>query len=100
MYPWKRLSNNTLELALHVHPGAKCNAVSKVTPDALNMHIHAAPREGEANVATVKFVAEVFQVRKSQVVLVAGHKSRDKVVRLDVVLSDEELLQRVQQYID
>jgi hypothetical protein len=38
--------------------------------------------EGEANVACVNFMAKSFAVAKNQVSIIAGHKSRNKIVKI------------------
>lgn len=48
----------------------------------LHLAISAPPREGEANVAVARYVAEALGLKKSQVALHSGAKSREKVVRI------------------
>jgi uncharacterized protein (TIGR00251 family) len=50
--------------------------------DALKIRLAAAPVEGAANAALVGFLAEVFGVPQSQVVLKQGNKSRRKVIEI------------------
>lgn len=60
------------------------------------MSIDAVPRDGEANAAVVEYVAHALGLRRSQVSLKLGSKSREKVVLVDGLPADEILL-RVQQ---
>ena len=70
----------------HPHTNARPQESAITSSDGrLNLAIHAPPRDGEANEEVVRYVAEALGLRKSQVRLAAGHKSRDKVVALDEV---------------
>ncbi len=81
-------------LKLHVTPRGSRNEVTGWRGDVLCVKITAPPVDGAANAALVKFVADVLRVRKSQVQLVSGEKSREKTFRIEG-LSDSELRQRL-----
>ncbi|KFM27644.1 Trimethylguanosine synthase [Auxenochlorella protothecoides] len=79
--PYLRLvSPGVCTLALHVKPNAKDSAISSAD-GKLNVSIHAAPRDGEANSAITRYMAEVLGLRKAQVSLMVGSKSREKEVQ-------------------
>ncbi|NDG62464.1 MAG: DUF167 domain-containing protein [Planctomycetes bacterium] len=42
--------------------------------------VAAKPKKGEANDALLKFLAAFFDVHKSSVLIVSGHKNRNKVI--------------------
>lgn len=69
-------------LKLHVTPRGSRNEVSGWREDTLCVKITAPPVEGAANAAIVKFIADALGIRKSQVELVSGDKSREKTVRV------------------
>jgi len=48
----------------------------------LKAYVKAAPDKGKANKALVELVASVYGVRKSDVSVVAGHTSRNKVLEI------------------
>lgn len=52
---------------------------------ALVVAVTAPAVEGKANTAVVEALAEAFGVRRSQLRIVAGARSRDKVVEIDSV---------------
>lgn len=78
----------------HMHDGKKGAAVAvRVTPrasrneiveilsdDTVKIHLTAPPVEGEANAALLKFLAEVLDVPKSRLDIVAGATGRDKII--------------------
>ncbi len=73
---------NTL-LKLHVTPRSSKNEIIGWRDDVLCVKITAPPVEGAANSAIVKFIADALGVRKSQVELVSGEKSREKSLKVD-----------------
>ncbi|KAI8326357.1 DUF167-domain-containing protein [Martensiomyces pterosporus] len=81
-----------LFLNLFVKPGAQSSEVTGVEQDAVHLRIAAAPRDGEANKEAVDFVARTLKVPRSAVQLVAGHKSRNKVVQLPQGLTADHVL--------
>lgn len=81
-------------LKLHVTPRGSRNEVIGWREGVLYVKITAPPVEGAANAAIVKFIADTLKVRKSQVELVSGDKSREKTLRISG-LTDSEILARI-----
>ncbi len=69
-------------LRVRVQPGAGRSSVTGRHGDALGLKVAAPPIGGRANSQCVEFVADLLGVRKSQVEIVAGEKSRLKRVRV------------------
>ena len=69
-------------LRLHVTPRGSKNEIIGWREDVLCVKITAPPVEGAANSAIVKFIADALKIRKSQVELVSGEKSREKTVKI------------------
>lgn len=65
-----------------IQPRARRNAIAGVHGDALKIALTAPPVEGAANDACIAFLAKHFHVARSQVEIVAGHASRNKIIRL------------------
>ncbi|UKJ89518.2 inorganic diphosphatase [Theileria orientalis] len=78
-----------LILKVNVKPGAKQTQVVGEVEGLLSLQISAPPREGECNKALVEYVAELLGLRKGNVSLIHGHKSRDKVLSLSGITLDE-----------
>ncbi|KAL7266318.1 hypothetical protein RUND412_011138 [Rhizina undulata] len=72
-----------LRLQLHIKPNASKSRIVALADDRIEVAILEAAREGEANKGVVKFISEVLGTRKSDATIVAGLKSRDKVVLID-----------------
>jgi hypothetical protein len=76
-------------LQLHVTPRGSKNEVTGWRGDVLCVKITAPPVEGAANQAVVKFAADLLGIRKSQVELVSGEKSREKTLKITGLTVEE-----------
>ena len=76
--------------AVRVVPRASKNEIVGFHGDALKVRLAAPPVEGRANEALIAFLAHRLDVRKSQVEIVAGATSRQKIIRV-IGLSPQEL---------
>ncbi len=81
-------------LRIHVVPNAKIENVVGEHGGAIKIKLRAPAVAGKANAALVDFLAKRLKVPKLKIVLLRGHKSRDKLVRIDG-LSEEELRRRL-----
>jgi len=79
---------------VHVVPRASKNEIAGRMGDAIKVRLTAPPVEGKANKALVAFLAEQLGVRKSQVEIVAGETSRNKMVSV-LGLSPVEVEERL-----
>ena len=68
--------------AIRVQPRAARTAMSGTVGDALKVSLSAPPLDGRANVALVEFFSEILSVPRSTVQVVAGERSRNKIVRI------------------
>jgi len=70
---------------IHIVPrSAKCE-VAGVQGDALKLRITAPPVEGQANTECIRFLSDILGVRKKQVTILSGHKSKKKTVAIEGV---------------
>jgi uncharacterized protein (TIGR00251 family) len=67
-------------LALRVQPKAKRNAVLCEQAGALKVCVTAPPEDGRANEAVLALLREELGLQRSQVELLSGQTSRNKVV--------------------
>ncbi|XP_047498273.1 UPF0235 protein C15orf40 homolog isoform X2 [Penaeus chinensis] len=67
-------------LKIVAKPGAKESKVTDISCEGVGVQIGAPPMDGEANAELVKFLASTLGVRKSDVSLERGSKSRQKTV--------------------
>ncbi len=70
-------------IRIHVAPKSAKNEVAGIQGDAVKLKITAPPAEGQANAACIGFLSDLLGVRKKQVTIVSGHKSRKKTVAIE-----------------
>jgi hypothetical protein len=59
---------------------ASASGIAGLHDDAIRLRIAAPPVEGKANAAVVRFLAGLLEVRASDLRIVAGERSRTKIV--------------------
>ncbi len=79
-------------LKLYVQPRASRNEIAGLHNDALKLRLTTPPVDGKANKAVIAFLAKLFNLPKSSVVLKSGHQNRNKTVVVKG-LNEERLLQ-------
>jgi len=83
-----------LHLTIKVTPNAaKTAIVGLMENGVIKMKIKGAPEKGKANQELCRFLQDVFQVAKNDVILISGVASRLKQVK--VVGKDEEDLKKI-----
>jgi uncharacterized protein len=81
--------------SVRVQPRARRNAIIGELGDAIKLALTAPPVEGKANDACIGFFADVLQVPRSAVSIIAGQTSRNKVIRVTGITA-AQLRQRLQ----
>lgn len=93
--------SGNLQIKILAKPGAKQNGITDLSPDGCGVQIAAPPVEGEANTELVKFMAKVLALRKSDVQLDRGSKSRQKVILIaNGAISMERAMELLQKECD
>ena len=76
--PFFEWQDKNLLLKLHVQPRAKENVITGIHNEMLKLKIKSPPVDNKANKEIVSYLANEFNVTKSNVELVSGQTSRDK----------------------
>src|SRR5437667_10892816 len=85
----KRVAGPHITLSLRVQPRASRSAVAGWTGDILNIRLTEPPVEGAANAACLKFLADLLDLPQSQLEILRGERSRNKVIRIIGLTQDE-----------
>ncbi|KAM4676743.1 UPF0235 protein C15orf40 homolog isoform 2-T2 [Discoglossus pictus] len=83
-----RDKSGAVTIAIHAKPGSKQNAITGVA-------IAAPPTEGEANAELCRYLSKVLDLKKSEVVLDKGGKSREKIVKISAAVTPEQILEKL-----
>lgn len=68
-------------IAVRVTPRASRNKIMEILPDGtIKIHVAAPPVDGEANEELMRFLADVLNIPKSRLEIVAGTSGRDKLI--------------------
>jgi len=81
-------------LRVHVVPNAKSDSVVGEHGGAVKVKLRTPAVEGKANAALISFLAEQLNISRSAIALERGHKSRDKLIRVNG-LSQEDVRNRL-----
>ena len=86
----------TGRLTVHVHPGAKREAVGRWRADgALKLEVTARPEAGLANAGVIALLAETLGVKKDRISIGRGTASRSKSIEVEG-MSDVEIRERIE----
>ncbi|XP_021728101.1 LOW QUALITY PROTEIN: UPF0235 protein C15orf40 homolog [Chenopodium quinoa] len=81
----KSIPPSSVAITIHAKPGSKLSSITDVGEEAVGVQIDAPARDGEANAALLDFISSVIGVKKRQLSIGSGSKSRDKVVIVEDV---------------
>lgn len=76
---------SSVAITIHAKPGSKIATITDFNDEALGVQIDAPAKDGEANAALLDYISSVIGVKRRQVSIVSGSKSRDKVVVVEEV---------------
>uniref|UniRef100_A0A4W5JWG8 Zgc:193812 n=1 Tax=Hucho hucho TaxID=62062 RepID=A0A4W5JWG8_9TELE len=95
--PVARNKNGVVTISVHAKPGSKQNAITDVSIEAVGVAIAAPPTDGEANAELVRYLSKVLELKRSEVVLDKGSRSREKIINVTGSLTPEQVLDRLKQ---
>jgi uncharacterized protein (TIGR00251 family) len=73
-------SKKGLTFEIQVTPHASRAEITGLQDGALKLKVTAQPLEGAANIACINLLAQALKLRKSQLEILVGEKSREKIV--------------------
>lgn len=72
-----------MKIVVKVIPSAKVEQIQPALDGSLKVWLKARPKEGEANRALIKILSDYYSVPKSQINIISGLTSRNKVVEIE-----------------
>ncbi len=76
-------NERTVVFPVYVVPRAAKNEIVGVEGETLKVRVTAPPVKGRANEALLKLLAKTLGLAKYQVEIIAGHRARRKMVRVE-----------------
>lgn len=71
-----------MKLTVKVHPKSSQNKVVELSGSEFEVYITRPPEKNQANQAVVEALAGYFDVSKSSISILAGHKSKAKIIEI------------------
>ncbi|XP_042025049.1 UPF0235 protein C15orf40 homolog [Salvia splendens] len=76
---------SSVAISVHAKPGSRLATITDMNDNAVGVQIDAPAKDGEANAALLDYISSVIGVKKRQVSIGSGSKSRDKIVIVEEV---------------
>lgn len=73
-----------MKIVIRVKPNSKTEKIEK-SGESLTVYVKEPARENKANLAVINLLAQYFKVPKSQILIVSGLKSKQKVVEVGTI---------------
>lgn len=89
---WFKVKEQQVVLTVLAKPNAKKTALVAITDHELKISLHAKPHHGEANKELISFLAQLFRVPKTEIILKRGEKSNHKQVIIPLIGKVQEFL--------
>jgi uncharacterized protein (TIGR00251 family) len=77
-----KIEGSTVTFWLRVKPRSRGERLGLDLAGELRLELHAPPTKGQANEACVEFLARLLRLPRSSIEIVAGEKSRRKLIRI------------------
>lgn len=79
---WLSRDSECLLINVRIIPRASRDQLVGISNDRLKLKITAAPVDGKANEALIRYISDLFGVAKSRIEIVRGHRGREKTVSI------------------
>ena len=79
---WEAARMSEVLLQVKVQPGSRRNEVVGFQGEVLRLRVTAPPERGRANQAVIELLAQTLGIRKSQVSVIQGAVSREKLLAI------------------
>ncbi|KAL9462324.1 hypothetical protein AB3S75_000349 [Citrus x aurantiifolia] len=82
---------SSVSITIHAKPGSKSCSITDLSDEAVGVQIDAPAKDGEANAALLEYMSSVLGVKRRQVSIGSGSKSRDKIVIVEEITPENVL---------
>jgi uncharacterized protein YggU (UPF0235/DUF167 family) len=73
-----------MRITVFAHPNSKKPRVEKDLLGGIHVYVSEPPLDGKSNKAILLALAKFMQVKRSQVALVKGEKSKQKIFKIEI----------------
>ena len=83
------MQGDMITVSVRVHPGTSREGVTLLADGSLDIRLRARAVEGQANAGLVQLLADRLRLRRREVAIVSGERSRQKRVSIALGSTDE-----------
>jgi len=73
-----------MKVTVVVHPNSKKTRIEKDLMEMLHVYVNTPPLEGKANEAVIEILADFFKIKKNEIFLLRGVKSKNKIFEIKI----------------
>lgn len=73
-----------MKVTVMVHPNSKKTRIEKGLMEMLHVYVNTPPLEGKANEAVIEILADFFKIKKNEIFLLRGVKSKNKIFEVKI----------------
>jgi len=77
-----RTFGTSMKIFVKVKPNSKKEEVKQIDSTHFEVRVKSAPKEGKANMAVIKSLAEYLDIPKSRIKIISGKKSKHKIMEV------------------
>lgn len=71
-----------MKFSVFVKPRSKQESIEIIDSNKIIAKINALPAKGEANLKLIEVLAKYFKTPKSNIKIISGHKSKNKIIEI------------------
>lgn len=79
----------SFKVEVKIKPGAKKDKINIEPGNKISVYVTSRPVEGKANGHLIKLIAKKVRIAKSDITIVKGEKSRDKLLEISNITQEE-----------
>ena len=76
-------NNNGVQFSAIIQPRSSKNRICGLHGESLKINVKSPPVDDEANKMCIKLLAKVLTVSPSRIIIVSGHRGRNKVIQVE-----------------
>jgi uncharacterized protein (TIGR00251 family) len=83
------MADSAITLKVHLQPRASWEGIDGMHGDSVRVRVMAPPLEGKANTALKRLIAKTLKVAASNIEIIAGQHSREKLLRISGISKEK-----------
>jgi len=81
---WYKIDDELVSLKLYISANSKKTSIKRINERGLNIALNAKPIDGKANLELTTYLATLFDIKNSDVILKVGEHNKNKVIVVPV----------------